>query len=349
MAAILILSACAGKPERVEPEPKKPIGYSNFLSPEAEDLIRRGVSSHDRGNYDTALDFYNRAMELAPDHPIIYYEMGFSRIAMSQADVALGLAEKGLAVAKERNYREVIPTLLDLKGSALYNLNRNEEAIAVYQQAINEFGVSNTFLYYNMAASYYNLNRREEAVDSLIKGLLINRNHASSNYLLGKICMEDGKKAQAFYPLCYFLLMEPNTTRAAQSYNTIRHMLGRAEEGGARNNGSFTAADTVISNAFVLDEENARRSDAEKIRAKLSYVFTSIEDQINSGRISRSAGDELWWDFYSPFFYRIAQSQYLGTFTRYIGLSADPDADKWIENGRDEIEGFFNWLNTYME
>jgi len=36
-----------------------------------------------------------------------------------------------------------------------------------------------------------------------------------------------------------------------------------------------------------------------------------------------------------------------GTFCRYIGLTTDPDADAWIENGRDEIEGFFDWLNEY--
>ena len=344
---IAALVGCKGTPPPQEPEVK---GYSNILSPEAEDLLRRGVGYHDRGNYETAIDYFNRAMELAPDHPVIYYEIAYSRMAMGEADAALQLVEKGIASAETRKYLEVIPTLLDLKGSALYNLGRSEEAIAVYYKAINEFGVSNTFLYYNLAINYYSLERREEAVETLLKGLLLNPNHASSNYLLGKICMEDGKKTQAFYALCYFLLMEPNTGRAAQSYNTINYMLSGGEEGiGVRDNGTFTAADMIISVAFTLDEENARKSDAEKTQAKLSYVFTSLEEQKNSGKIGRGAGDRLWWDFYSPFFYRIAKSGYLGTFSRYIGLSADPDADNWIENERAEIEGFFDWLNDYSE
>jgi len=343
VAALTVVSGCKGTPPP-EPEPEVKV-YSNLLSPEAEDLLRRGVGYHDRGNYETAIDYFNRAMELAPDHPVIYYEIAFTRIAMGEADAALELAEKGIASAQARKYYEVIPTLLDLKGSALYNLDRNEEAIKVYLQAINEYG-ANTFLYYNLAINYYSLDRREEAVETLLKGLLLNPNHASSNYLLGKICMEDGKKTQAFYALCYFLIMEPNTARATQSYNTIQYMLGNEEEGiGVRDNGSFTAADMIISVAFSLDEENIRMSDAQKMQAKLHYVFTNLEDQKNSGKISRSAGDELWWDFYSPFFYRIAKSSYMGTFSRYIGLSVDPDAEKWIENGRDEIEGFFDWLN----
>jgi len=345
LAALTVISGCKGNPPPPEPEPEEKV-FSNLLSPEAEDLVRRGVGYHDRGNYDTAIDYFNRAMALAPDHPVIYYEIAFSRIAMGEADVALELAEKGIASAQTRKYYEVIPTLLDLKGSALYNLGRYEEAIEVYYQAINLYGVSNTFLYYNLAINYYSLERREDAVETLLKGLLLNPNHASSNYLLGKICMEDGKKTQAFYALCYFLLMEPNTARAAQSYNTIQYMLGSEEEGiGVRNNGSFTAADMIISVAFTLDEENPSASDAEKTLAKLRYVFTNLEEQKNSGKISRSAGDELWWNFYSPFFYRIAKSSYLGTFSRYIGLSVDPDAEKWIENGREEIEGFFDWLN----
>jgi len=349
IAALTAVSGCKGTPPPPEPEPEVKV-YSNVLSPEAEDLVRRGVGYHDRGNYETAIDYFNRAMELAPDHPVIYYEIAFSRISMGETEAALELAEKGIASARERKYNDVIPTLLDLKGSALYNLGRYEEAIAVYNQTINEFGVSNTFLYYNLAINYYGLGRREEAVETLLIGLLINPNHASSNYLLGKICMEDGKKTQAFYALCYFLLMEPNTNRAAQSYNTIQYLLSSEEEGiGVRNNGSFTAADMVISVAFSLDEENPSASDAEKTQAKLHYVFTNLEEQKNSGKISRGAGDGLWWDFYSPFFYRIAKSDYFDTFSRYIGLSVDPDAENWIEDGQDEIEEFFDWLNDYSE
>jgi len=349
LAALTVVSGCKGTPPPEEPEPEEKV-FSNLLSPEAEDLVRRGVGYHDRGSYDTAIDYFNRAMELAPEHPVIYYEIAFSRIAMGEADVALELAEKGIASAQARKYNEVIPTLLDLKGSALYNMERYEEAIKVYYQVINEYGGSSPFLYYNLAINYYGLEKREEAVETLLKGLLINPNHASSNYLLGKICMEDGKKTQAFYALCYFLVMEPNTSRAAQSYNTIQYMLGREEEGiGVRNNGSFTPADMIISVAFSLDEENPSASDMEKTQAKLSYVFTNLEEQKNSGKISRAAGDELWWDFYSPFFYRLAKSGYMGTFSRYIGLSVDPDAEDWIENGRNEIEDFFEWLNHYSE
>jgi tetratricopeptide (TPR) repeat protein len=348
IAAVLVFSGCSGKPSALGREVSGT--YSNLLNDEAEELVRTGVSYHDRGDYKTAIDYYNRAMELAPDHPVIYYETGFSRIALGDLAEALELAEKGINAAKTREYEEMIPSLLDLKGSALYNLGRSEESVDVYLLAINQYGVTSVFPYYNLGLNYYRLERGEDAVDALRRGLLINPNHASSNYLLGKICMEDGKKTQAFFPFCYFLLLEPNTERALQSYNTVKHLLSVQEEGiGVRNNGTFTTSDMIISVAFTLDEANFRMSEAEKTKAKLDYVFIALEEQKNSGKIGRSSGDELWWDFYSPFFYRVVKSEHANTFYRYIGLSADPNVDSWIENGQDEIENFFIWLNDYFE
>jgi len=347
LVGALVFSGCAGKPA-VQKQEKLSPGYDNRLSPEAEELVRKGINSHDQGDYMTAIDYYKKALDIAPDHPVIHYEMGFSYMSLGNSGAALEEADKGLAAAKVRNYNEVIPSLLDLKGSALDNLGRNEEAIDVYLEAIDKYGAANTLLYYNLGLTYYRSGRPEEAADALRKGLLINPNHSSSNYLLGRICMEEGMKTKAFYALCYFLLMEPNTDRAVQSYNTVVNMLvNRDETIGFHDNGAFTTADMVISLAFTLDEANFRMSEKEKIQAKLYYVFTNLDEQKNSGKIGRSKGDELWWDFYSPFFNRIAKSKYFGTFCRYIGLTTDPDADAWIENGRDEIEGFFDWLNEY--
>jgi len=348
IAAILVFSGCSGKPPAIDEESS--VTYSNLLSEEAEELVRTGVSYHDKGDYKTAIDYYNRAMELAPDHPVIYYEIGFSRIAMGDVAEALEFAEKGLNAAKTRGQEEMIPNLLDLKGSALYNLGRSQEAVDVYLLAINQYGVTSVFPYYNLGLNYYRLERTGEAVDALCRGLLINPNHASSNYLLGRICIENGKKTQALFTLCYFLLLEPNSERALQSYNTVKHLLSIQEEGiGVSDNGTFTAADMIVSVAFTLDEENFRMTEADKTKAKLEYVFTALEEQKNFGKIGRSSGDELWWDFYSPFFYRIVKSEHAKTFYRYIGLSTDPNADNWIENGREEIENFFIWLNDYFE
>ncbi|MDR2552515.1 MAG: tetratricopeptide repeat protein [Treponema sp.] len=347
-AIFLILAACAGTGKALQGDPEIAGVSSRILSPEAEELVRTGILYHDRGDYETALDYYRKALELAPDHPVVCYEMAFSYLYMGDSETALQTAERGIAAAVDRDMGDLIPSLFDLKGSALDNLGRSEEAVDVYLEAINKYGAADTFLYYNLGLTYYRIGKSGEALDALVQGLQINPNHSSSNYLLGRICMEKGMKTQAFYSLLYLLLLEPNTDRAAESYNTILHMLAIQEETiGFRNNGTFTPADIIISLSFTLDEANAQKDASEKTAAKLYYIFTTLEDQKNAGKIGRSAGDELWWDFYSSFFYRIAKSDYFGTFSRYIGIASDPQADEWIETGRDEIEGLFTWLNEY--
>ncbi|MDR1143894.1 MAG: tetratricopeptide repeat protein, partial [Spirochaetaceae bacterium] len=69
-AAVLAaaLTACGSRPEPAEPE-LKPGSFGNALSPEAEELVRLGVSYHDQGDYETAIGYYDAALELAPDHP----------------------------------------------------------------------------------------------------------------------------------------------------------------------------------------------------------------------------------------------------------------------------------------
>jgi len=202
-------------------------------------------------------------------------------------------------------------------------------------------------VYYNLGVCYFRLDRREEAANAIVKGLEINPNHAPGNFLLARISMEDGRRTQAFYALNYFLLMEPTTERGIMAYNTLLYMIRQEEMIGVRDNGTFTPADMIISTAFTLDEANYRLSDAEKTRIKLKYIFTSLEEQKNSGKIKRSDGDSLFWDYYSPFFNRIVNSEFFNTYCRYIALGTDPDANDWIENGREEIEGFFEWLNAY--
>jgi tetratricopeptide (TPR) repeat protein len=338
----VLFFACESKPKVLA----KPPIMGNLLSPEAENLVRRGVSSHDRGDYKAAIDFYNQAMVLEPDHPVIYYETAYTYISTGELDAALTLAEKGIASAETRKYNEVMPTLLDLKGSILYNLNRNQEAIDVYNKAVDQYKVSNTFIFYNLAINYYALNMREDAVGMLLKGLLISPNHASSNYLLGKICVEDGKLTQGFYALCYFLIQEPTSNRAGQAYKTIQNILSGQHQ--AVNSGGFAVADKLILSANTANTGAAGKSEAEQLQAKLRYCLTALEKERISGAIQRGFGDELWWDYYSPFFFRIVTSDtYSPTFFRYIGLSADPDAEKWIESERGEIEGFFTWLNNF--
>jgi len=314
---------CTGKPASTAEG-----NYSADLGSEAEELVLRGVNLHDQGDYQSAVDLYMQALELEPEHPVILYQIGFAKIYLRDFNAALEMADKGIMQATRRNLNSLIPNLLGLKASALNNMGRNEEAIDVHLQIIYQYEEATPFTYYNLGVSYYRIEELEEAAAALKKGLLINPNHAGSNYLLGRISMEEGESegslTQALYAFCYFLLLEPNTERSAEAYDTILYILNN-------------------------QEENTNSQNRNSIPAMLHLVFITMEEYRSSGRLARSPGDQLWWEFYAPFFYRIAVSDYYDTFFRYISYTVDPDAENWILTGWNEIAGFFDWLNQYME
>jgi tetratricopeptide (TPR) repeat protein len=350
LGAAIFLS-CAGTQV-----PNEPPAEETELSPEAEELVYAGVRAHDRGDYETAIDYYNQALELSPGSPVIYYEMAFSYMYMGDSAKALELAETGI-VKGERNtsltelaggQKNVLEGLYDLKGSALDNLGRGEEAIQVYLEAIDRFGVSDTsLLYYNLGLTYYRLEKRDEARKSLVKGLLINPFHPSSNFLLGKICVEENRKTQAFYSMCYFLLLEPDSSRSQTAYDALKTLLAGNEQIGISDSGSFTAADLLISLAFALDDSgDPNRSDTERFEAKLGYLFSALGELKNGGKLARTEGDELWWDFYAPLFSDISNSEHMEAFSRYISMSGSEESSQWLKTHNIEVEAFFEWLNS---
>jgi tetratricopeptide (TPR) repeat protein len=314
------------------------------LSIEAEAMANAGIEAHDEGDYEGALELYRQVLELSPNHPVILYEIGFSYAAMGDDENAVKAAEAGIVAAKERGSEDILIALLDLKGSAMDNLGQSEEALAVFEEAIELGG--NAMVYYNYAVTSYRLERRDQARAALVTGLELNRNHASSAYLLGRICIEEGRKTQGLYAFCYFLLLEPTSGRAIEAYMSLDEMFKGSTTIGVKDTGSFTSLDLMISiMSLSLDEADAALGDTARFNAKLKSIFTALGEISESSE--RAAGEELWWDFFRPFFDRIVSSQYFDTYCKIIGLVANPDAQVWLDSdrGREEIDLFFEWLN----
>ena len=320
----------------------------------ADILIQRGIYAHDQGDYAAAVDFYKQALELEPDSPLIYYEMAFSYAYDGKYEESLASAEAGIKAAG--GDEQYLPALYDAKGSALDNLGRPEEAVAVFTEAIRRFGTK-SLLFYNLGVTYYKLGRYDEARDTLTEGVFNNPFHAGGNYLLGKILFDQNRKAQSLLCLYHFLLLEPYSRRSEDAYRMIQQLLTMDTSDGAKiinlPPGSFAALDLLVSMAGTLDSagEYTEKSGEELFLQKTSYVFTSLTELSTGGALQ--GGDEsegLWRNFYIPFFVQLAQRpDYLEIFCRYISMSSDKEAEKWLEQRREKVQDFFNWLNKKDE
>jgi tetratricopeptide (TPR) repeat protein len=323
-------------------------------NPEVDELMRTGIECHDAGDYDKAIEYYEKALELAPDSPGIYYELAFSYLYKGSPEEALRYSQKGIDFAAAQGADNDLPGLYDLKGSALDDLDRYEEAVEVYLDAINRFSVNNTRLYYNLGLTYYRMGDQDKARDSLAQSLINDPFHPSSNFLLGKICYEQGRKSQSLYSLCYFLLLEPYTERAGEAYATIEQLMSGSEDGIAVSDaGNFTSFDIMISLLLAgAENEMPEASSDERFIKKLETLFFAGQSPLirSLQQIEdRQPADDLWWEFYIPFFFRLAESDHFETFCRYIGMSVSPESVAWLGENEEKINAMFEWLNTDPE
>lgn len=333
-------------------------------NPEVDELMRSGIEYHDGGDYDKAIECYERALNLAPDIPGIYYELAFSYLYKGNPEEALKHSQKGIDLALAWNKESELPGLYDLKGSALDDLGRHEEAVEVYLDALNRFDMNSTRLYYNLGLTYYRMGERDKARDSLAQSLINDPFHPSSNFLLGKICYEQGRKSQSLYCLCYFLLLEPYTERSGEAYSTIEQLMSSDENGIAvSDSGNFTAFDIMISLLFDENESSGTSPKSsgetdedttpdERFMKKLDVFFSAGHAPLVQSlrRIeSYHPADDLWWEFYVPFFFRLTKSEHFETFCRYIGMSVSPESMAWLNENEEKVETMFEWLNTEPE
>ena len=327
------------------------------LSPEAEKLMRAGIECHEAGEFSKAIDYYEKALKLAPNVPGIYYELAFSHLYNENPQTALEYSQKGIELAERQKQYEDLAGLYDLKGSALDDLGRREEAVKVYLEAIARFNVKNTRLYYNLGLTYYRMGERDNAWESLAQSLVNDTFHPSSNFLVGKICYELGRKTQSLYSLCYFLLLEPNTERSGEAFSTIQQLILRNEDEalGISNTGNFTGLDLILGLMLMSNSNDAGESDDRLMIRKLEAFFKAASEQpqamaengsASSGTPSPSSIEDLWWKFYVPFFAAIAESEHFETLCRYIGMSGSEESRIWLEENGEKIDALFEWLNS---
>ncbi|MBL0027118.1 MAG: tetratricopeptide repeat protein [Saprospiraceae bacterium] len=124
---------------------------------DGEFRINRGATYARLGNIDKAIEDFNEGLKLKPDHAVGYLNRSIMYQNLNRIDLALQDID---------SYLKLNPYNADLwyeKGRALRLLNRNQEAITAYTQAIG-FKTNNIGLfYYERSRTYAGLNMINEA------------------------------------------------------------------------------------------------------------------------------------------------------------------------------------------
>lgn len=312
-----------------------------------EDFVKEGIQYHDNGEYDKAIESYEKALNINPKSPLANYEIAYSYFSKGDYKKAIKYSD---AVLKQK--KDYLLQAYITKGSSLDLIGNTKESIKVFEKAIKETG-GHYLLYYNLALNYYKLRDLDKAEENAIKAIENNSNHATSHLLLANIHNQKGNSVQTLLASHYFLLLEPNTNRSITAYqilqanfggnvtkdeskpNTINIMLS------PNSDPQIGAVELMISmlEASKSIEKNEGKTEDELFIDNTESFFKVL------GELKTEENTEIWWTFYTTFFYDLAQSEHLETYCKYISQSENENSKLWLAENEDKLSDFNRWVN----
>jgi Tfp pilus assembly protein PilF len=311
-----------------------------------EEIIQEGIQYHDDGDYEKAIETYKKALKITPTSTLANYEIALSYFTKGDYKEAVQYADY---VLKQK--ADLMLQAYTIKGNSLDMLGKTKESIKLFEKAIEQTG-GNYLLFYNLALNHFKINDLDNAALNAISAIESNPNHGSSHLLLANIQNLKGNPVQTLLAAHYFLFLEPNTNRSQEAYlllqknfggnvtkdpatpNTINIMLL------ANENSQFGAAEMMISmlEATKSLEENKSKTDDEMFVENTGSFFSIL------GELKTEEDKEIWWTFYTPFFYDLAKSEHMETYCKYITQSKNETSKTWLSENETKLDAFDNWL-----
>ncbi|WP_338239092.1 tetratricopeptide repeat protein [Persicobacter diffluens] len=307
------------------------------------ELIKQGIAFHDEGEYERAIEFYQKALKIDPASSLANYELSLTYLSLEDYKKAEKYSKKVIKSNDEyvlhgyMNYG----TALDMQGKA-------QKAIKAYEKGMQDN--DHYLLSYNHALTCYNQGEMSKAKQSAIKAINNNPSHASSHLILSKIMEKSGERIKAMLPLYYFLLLEPNTDRAKVEYGTLNRLLNFGVQQTSEQNinisipireqSEFSAAEMMISltAATNIQEKKEGKTPLELFSANNDQIFKIL------GELKKEQQDFMW-SFYVPFFHDLAKEDLTEIYSYYISLSIGEEIFQWIDEHPDDFKKFEEWFS----
>lgn len=304
-----------------------------------------GIQFHDQGNYDKAIESYKKALAIKPNSTLILYEISLSYFSNQDYKNAIKYSDKVI----EANGDHMLSAYI-VNGSCLDMIGKTKESIKVFTRAIKKF--DNYLLNYNLALNYYKLKDFKHAKTQAINAINLNTNHASSHLILGYVENETNNKVPALLSLYYFLFLEPDSRRSEDAYtvlidNFTRNVSKDSDKPNTINitlspldDSEYGSAEFMLSllTAGNMSDENKGKTDEEMFIKNTKSFFQVL------GGLQTKKNKGITWDFYIPFFYKLAQSEHIDTFCYYMSQSRDAKSGDWLDEHPEKLEKFSEWL-----
>ena len=345
--ATLILFATAVQAQKL-PEPKLEPTPS---TPAQEELIREGVSLHDRRDFDGAISRYEQVLKENPNNVLALYEIAFAYFEKKEYQKTLDYAYK-LAQFKS----DLLPRVYVQIGNAQDELGEPKKAVETYKAGIKLFP-SSFLIHYNLAITYNKLGEHEEARKAVKKSAGFNPQHPSSQLLLASLFDRGAYKTPALLAACRFLVLEPNSQRSAGALNLVAKSMQAGVAPGKdantinifvdtstkKDEGDFGAIDFVISLTKA-----AEKMDAKKGKTEMQVLVSSFETTFAVLGEQKADNSKFTWKFYVPYFVEMKKQGHVEAFVYYTNQRRGaPEVKEWLSQHRHTVANFLAWSRSY--
>lgn len=150
----------------------------SFAESEAERYVNEGRNYGKSGQYEAAMQSFQKAIEINPKYAGAYHGIGDVYVALSRFKEAISAFKR--AIELNPNYDRAYLNL----GACYAALSMNNEAILPYQKAI-QLNPEYTKAYYNLGVVYNNLSRHDEAISVYKKAIDLDPNFVEAYQNLG--------------------------------------------------------------------------------------------------------------------------------------------------------------------
>jgi hypothetical protein len=307
---------------------------------DAKSLVSEGVELNNQKNYAAAVEKYKAALAIDPDYTPGNYQLAFSLNAMGKGLDGIPYLEKVFKSTTAST--NLISGAYDLAGSIYDQNHQPQKAIESYQAGIK---ANPTYqpLRYNLGLAYFRNRQYAGAEQVAIESIKIDPKHTSSMRLYALVCFHQNKRVPALLALCKFLVLEPNTSRSAEAYGNLQHILQggvlKPEPGQMQSHAieaGVNAQNQAITKAIAPFAKRRYASAADLLSAQLSAIFAAV------GALPHDK--YYFWYALSDYFNKIPPAN-MPAFAHLISLSTTESA-KWANINAPQMTDLDTWLKS---
>lgn len=328
---------------------------------EAEKLVKEGIAYHDKGDYDGAIDKYNKALEKDNDNLMALSEKALTLLTMEKPEEAILVCQKAIAKHPGEKGNADVYTAY---GNALDALNKTDQSLEIYEQGIRYFP-GDYELYFNKGVTLSSVKKFDEAILCFQKSVSLKPEHGSSHNGLARMLAIQEQRIPSLLAFCRFLAVEPQSGRAKENLVLVQKLMNAGVEKTGKNSisvmlnadalndttadgklkeNSFQTVEMMLSltSALDYDKKNKNESDVKKFQRKLESVCASLG-------VMREKNSGFYWDYYVPYFLEMNEKKLMKTYS-YIAFAASEDEEvmKWLKKHETEIKEFYEWSEKFQ-